>query len=405
MEQQPLSFIDTILWILRSCVRHIKLCAAIFFISSIAAIVGTGFIDKEYDSLAIIAPPPAPAGLSLGGLSQQLGDLDMSDIISGGGFSMGSADEGVIRTILASKELHSAIIDSFDLRKVYEIGKDTTKPFYYADVLKEFRANFLVEDSEEDFIQIVYRDKDYHRGVKVINYCLYLLDSLYFHYKKSEVSYSKQFMENQITISSAKLDTIERNLIAYQRKTGVIDPSAQIPSTLKMLADAEAQREIARMQLDLEKSSHGTSTNRYKQLKEQFDIQSESVKRIESGSGLGSVISLKNAPGHVIALQKIKREYVMQSAIDNFLRQSFEQFLLQEAGNIGKIQVLESPWPNNKKAYPPRTAYVIVIIMLSTIMAIMLACTFEFVQSEKIRNSDTYKLIREIGEMLHLLRP
>lgn len=401
MQSNTPSFLHCSLWILRAIVMHLRIFVSIILVSSILAVVLTGLIDKEYDATAVISPPISPSSPSLSGMMDDITGMDVSKLLGGGGLNLGgSNEENIIRALLASKPLHDALIDSFHLEQAYEFKRKGDKPFFYADLLKRFRSNFKVGETDEEFIQITYRDKDPERAFKLMNYALAMLDSQYFHFKKNEVLYAMRFAEEQLVISNAKMDTLERKMIEFQAKTGIVDPEAQLTSSLKILADLEAQREIAKMQMELEEKMNGTSGLRYQQLKGQYAVINQSVHKLDKGNASGSVIGLKTAPQNILTLQKLKRNYLMQNAITSFLRQNYEQLVLQSSGNIGKFQIIEHPWLNNKKSYPPRSAYVIAIFLLSFCLATSIVVLMEFIAKEKKDNTPIYLMIKEMWQRL-----
>jgi len=401
MQSTSPSFLHCTLWILRAIVMHLRIFISIILISAVLAVVLTGLIDKEYDATAVISPPISPSTPSLSGMMDDITGMDVSKLLGGGGLNLGgSNEENIIRALLASKPLHDAIIDSFDLEQAYEFKREGDKPFYYADLLKRFRGNFKVGETDEEFIQITYRDKDPERAYKLMNFALAMLDSQYFHFKKNEVLYAMRFAEEQLVISNAKMDTLERLMIQFQTKTGIVDPEAQLTSSLKILADLEAQREIAKMQMELEEKMNGSNGLRYQQLKGQYAVIDQSVHKLDKGNASGSVIGLKTAPQNILTLQKLKRNYLMQNAITSFLRQNYEQLVLQSSGNIGKFQIIEKPWLNNKKSYPPRSAYVIAIFLLSFCLATSIVVLMEFIAKEKKDNTPIYQMIKEMWQRL-----
>lgn len=394
--------IDSALWLVRAVARHLRIVLSITILATTAAIIITGRMDKEYDAIAVISPPSSTSVPSLSNIASQLSGMDVSEILSGGSFSMAGNEESLLKALLASKPLHDALIDSFQLARVYELGLDSTRPFFYADLLKKFRGNLLIDETEEGFISITFRDKDYKRAMELVNCLLVKLDSIYFDYKRSEISYSRTFTTQQLLKSRARLDSLELAIIAFQKKSGIIDPESQMTSSLKVLAEVETQREMAKMQMELERGIHGENTPLYNNLKQQYAAYQGSTERLLNGKGQTSMIGLRNAPKDLIDYQKLKREYLVQSSIDNFLRQSNEQLILQDAGNISKFHVIESPWLNDKKAYPPRVAYILTIMLLSGFAAVLLSALIEFYKQEKQSDSVAYKLANDILTEIHL---
>ena len=78
MESRDHEFLETVLWTVRAVARHLRMCCLVVGISTLAAVVVTQFVDKEYDAKAVVLPPTssdpvAQLAGSLGSLSKIVG--------------------------------------------------------------------------------------------------------------------------------------------------------------------------------------------------------------------------------------------------------------------------------------------------------------------------------------------
>ena len=166
-KQESIGFIEVCLRILNNDLKRFKLCLAMVLIPTIVAFVLVMWvIEPTYRATAIVTPPSSNQSSIGNGISNILGSSGKGG--SGGlssllKLSTSDEDADVVWTIFNSWELHTQVIDRFDLATHYEY-----KGKYKADLLKEFRKNFDFDSNNENMFEITVEDKDPHIAAEII---------------------------------------------------------------------------------------------------------------------------------------------------------------------------------------------------------------------------------------------
>ena len=394
MERQEHEFLETCLWLARAIARHLKMFCLIVGIATLGSIVITQFIDKEYESKAVVLPPMANAP-SLSSLGGQFSSVSKMLGMAGGD----TREADILEQLLNSRELHKAIIDSFRLVHLYEMDKDPRKAIKEADVLKRFRRNFKVESNDLEFFDITFRDKDPERAKMVVDYALAHVDSIYSTLKWTTASDEVEYIDRRIAQVTSSIDSLKKEMSAFQRKHGVVDPEVQYEETVKLLAAAMQEEAKIKLELDVEKQQHGDKSIRYAELKARYDAAHKNAESLKKRND-SILLSVDNASSVMIAFAQYKADLELQIELLTGLKLQKETAEIQAKKGAPKFTVLERPWLNDKKVSPPRMAIVLLTFFLAAVIATFIAVVIEFTNDERDANGRLYHLLRSIGEAL-----
>ena len=393
MEERKYEFLETLLWTVRAVARHLRLCCLIVGISTLAAIVVTQFVDKEYEATAVILPPASSDPVAQ--LSGGFGSLSKL---------MGASPEiyreaNILEQFLSSRELHKTVIDSFDLVHVYKMDKNPEKPPKEADVLKKFRKNFWVESNDLDLFEISFRDKDPARAKAVVDFALAYLDSIYSSLKTDVAAEDVGHYRRRIAQIEVSIDSIKAEMKRFQEKHGVIDPEVQYQETVKLIASAMADAEQAKLEMEVEREQHGDKSLRYSALKSRHDAARKSVESLKKRKD-SVLLPVEGASSVMVAFAQYKADLEVQLELLAGLKLQLETAEIQARKGAPKFKVIERPWLNDKKVSPPRAAIAIVVCMLSSVLAVLVSVVLEFAADQRDADGRLYRLVRTIGEAL-----
>ncbi len=393
MEPREHEFLETVLWTARAMARHLRLCCLIVGISTLAAVVVTQFVDKEYESSAVVLPPLGDDG----GISQLSGKYGSLAKIMGG--SVETRDADILEQYLGSRELHKAIIDSFGLVHVYKMDKNPKKPPKEADVLKKFRKNFWVESNDLDLFEISFRDKDPARAKAVMDFALAYLDSIYAEMKVVTASDETEHLSRRVAQVESSIDSLKATMRKFQAKHGVVDPEVQYEETVKLLASAMADEEKAKLEMDVERAQHGENTARFGELKTRYDAAHRSVVSLKKRHD-SVLLPIDDASSILVTYAQYTTDLKLQLELLAGLKMQKEVAETQARKGAPKFTVLERPWLNDKKVSPPRAAITALAFTLSCVLAAFVSVLIEFYADQREADGRLYRLLNSIGEAL-----
>ena len=396
MEERRHEFLETVLWTVRAVARHLKLCFLVAVIPTAVVAVVLLFVDKEYESRAVILPPE----------TQNTPFAKLSGDISSiakmmGGMGGDSRESDILEQFLSSRELHKAIIDSFGFVHLYKMDKNPEKPPKEADVLKKFRKKFTVDQNDLYFFEVAFRDKDPARAKAVVDFALSYLDSIYSNLKQANASDEVEHCRRRVAQVESTIDSIKSEMAKFQAKHGVVDPEVQYEETVRLIASAMAEEEQAKLEMEVEREQHGDRSLRYSELKSRHDAAKKSVESLKKRKD-SVLLPVESASSVMIAFAQFKADLEVQLGVLSGLKLQQETAEIQARKGAPKFVVLERPWLNDKKVSPPRTAIVVVAFALSSVAAVFLAVILEFAADQRESGGRLSGLVRTIGEALRI---
>ena len=393
MESRDHEFLETVLWTVRAVARHLRMCCLVVGISTLAAVVVTQFVDKEYDAKAVVLPPTSSDPVAQ--LAESLGSL--SKIV--GASPELHREANVLEQFLSSRELHKAIIDSFGFVRLYKMDKNPKKPPKEADVLKKFRKNFWVETNDLDLFEISFRDKDPARAKAVVDFALARLDSIYSALKTNVADEDVGHYRRRIAQVEVSVDSVREEMKRFQAKHGVVDPEVQYEETVKLIASAMAEEEQAKLEMEVEREQHGDKSLRYSELKSRHDAAKKSVESLKKRKD-SVLMPVEGASSVMVAFAQLKADLEVQLELLAGLKLQLESAEIQARKGAPKFTVIERPWVNDKKVSPPRAAITALTFVLSGVLATFVSVLIEFCADQRKSDGRLYRLLRSIGEAL-----
>lgn len=388
-KQESIGFIEVCLRILNNDLKRFKLCLAMVLIPTIVAFVLVMWvIEPTYRATAIVTPPSSNQSSIGNGISNILGSSGKGG--SGGlssllKLSTSDEDADVVWTIFNSWELHTQVIDRFDLATHYEY-----KGKYKADLLKEFRKNFDFDSNNENMFEITVEDKDPHIAAEIIKFMLVKADSAFNAYKTSEARQSREYFQTRLDSCEKVLDSLTKEFSKFQSENNFYDPEIQMESTIKYLSDLQAKREELSMEMAYEKDDRGTNSKRYDQLSKRYKgVNSALSGTLKGKNDKVGMISLQKSPELAAQYMQFESEIKVQEALYQMLRVQREELLLEEAKMLTNLHILEPPWENDKKVAPVRSLVLAFTFAVFFMFATVICNVLAYLDAETEKGTDT----------------
>lgn len=379
MHSETPGLIETFLRILNNDLKHFKLCCFLVILPTIAVFVLVMWVIRPtYAARAVVTPPPSSSGMSA--LSGMLGG-ELSSYASMLGLSMGSVDADAIWTIFNSKELHDMVIDKFDLAKHYKF-----KGRFHADLLKEFRRKFSLNETKESMLEVTIEDEDYMLASKMAGFMLEKADSMFNAFKTRQAAQGREYFDKRIQLCLHTMDSLMDAFVEFQTKNNFYEPEIQMEATIKYLTTLQTERQAIAVEMNYEKQLRGENSKRYDELTKRYHSVNSALNQTLNGKQQATgLIALQKSPELGAEFMRKEEEIRVQAALYKLLRQQSEQMQLEEAKKLTNLHVLEAPWPNDKKVSPLRGVSLIFTVFVTGLLATLLCNFLEFIRSAEER--------------------
>ena len=233
--------------------------------------------------------------------------------------------------ILNSQDIKDSIIKMFDLPKHYEI--DTDYKYFKTVLMYEYNQNVSINKTTYESVQIEVLDKDPDTAAMMVSAILDFYNRKVAYLHKSKYHEVIDMYELQLDLKRNTLDSLKNLMIDLGTKHGIIQYESQ-------------SQEIMRGYL---KTVYGNNSSQ---------INNREVERLFK--------SMQNYGGQLVEIVKmIENEAV--SYVNT--KQDYELTWRFINSNLTYANIITSPFPADKKAYPVRWLVVVVVSLAAFILA------------------------------------
>jgi capsule polysaccharide export protein KpsE/RkpR len=390
--------------------------AALGFLVSVLIVI---LIPNRYESTARIMPPDnsSPGAAMLAALAgKNTGEL-------GGLGNLATSLLGVHTTgpmfvdMLRSASVTGDLIDRFQLQRVY--GRR-----YRMDAAKKLAGRTTIaEDKKSGVISITVEDSDPQRARDMAQAYLDELNLLVNRTSTSSARQERVFIEHRLAGAEADLERAQKDLSDFSSTHTTIDIKEQTRATVDAAAKLQAQLIVEQSELDSLKQIYGDDNYRVRaglarivDLKKQLNaiggnsepLGADGNIAAQEQTGLGSAANeyppLRQLPRLAVPFADIYRRVHIQEAVYELLTQQYELARIQEAKDIPVIRMIDAPGIPEKKSFPPRTIYLLLLTGL-----IVIGAAVWILLRERWSGLDQYdprkRLVRQItGDLVTLAR-
>jgi uncharacterized protein involved in exopolysaccharide biosynthesis len=267
--------------------------------------------------------------------------------------------------VLKSRTLADALIDRFDLRKLYGVS-------LRSDAQLVLSKESQITLGRDNLITIAVEDTDPKRAAAIANAYVKELDKLSGLIAVTEASQRRLFFEKQLVEARDNLVKAELDARSAMDEGGLAAVDAQgrtIIQTTEMLRARVASKEV---ELN---SMRGFATEQnpaYRNALEELNALREQLAKMERGDGgskTGRTAGQKN-------LMKLRELRYHEELLEFFSRQ-YERAKVEEARQGTVIQVLDWAVEPDRRSSPKRSLIVLLTTAIATIVAVALALILE----------------------------
>jgi tyrosine-protein kinase Etk/Wzc len=322
-------------------------------------------LPVRYTATTRIMPPQQTQSTASLMMSQLTGVSGGSlAAIAGGGLGLKNPNDIYIG-LLTSRPIADAIIQKFDLMKVYE-ARDMTKA-------REKLADYTEVISEKaGFISISVTDKDRNRVAEITNAYTEQLRMLTKMLAVTEASQRRLFWEEQLKLSKEAVVAASLAFQQVQQQKGLVQLDAQAKAMIEGVASLRAQ--VSAKQVEVQAlRSYSTEQNPDVQLAERelSSLQAEEAHLEQRNPAPGIAgLGLENVPVAGLEYLRAEHELQYQQALYDMLMKQYDAAKLDEAKEAAVIQVVEPAIEPDRKSAPKRA----MLIALFSVGGLLCGC-------------------------------
>ena len=359
--------------------RRLLLRTAIYAL--VASVAIALLIPVRYQSVTRLMPPDGQSGAGLGMLAAMAGRSGgggVGGLVGGfGGLAgdlLGVKSSGALFVgILNSQTVQDALIDRFQLKKVYHDSR-------IEDARKDLAERTDVsEDRKSGIISIGVTDHDPRQAAALAQAYVGELDRLVAQVSTSSARRERIFLEERLQKVKGDLDVAAKNFSEFASKNTAIDIPAQGKAMVEAAATLQGQLIAAQAELS---GLQQVYTNNNVRVRATEARVNELQKKLNEIGGAGTQVELKSENSLYPSIRKLPllgvtysdlyRQTKIQETVYELLTQQYELAKVQEAKEIPTVRVLDVAIVPTKKSFPPRT----LIVILGAMLGITLAMTW-----------------------------
>jgi tyrosine-protein kinase Etk/Wzc len=352
-------------------------------LTAVLAAIVAFLLPKMYTATTTILPPQESQSTA----ASLVGQIGMFNGLAGTDLGLKNPSD-LFTTMLKSRSVQHAIVDQFNLRRVYGVKLDE-------DARKKLNQRSDISDDDQGIITISVSDHDPKRAADMANAYVNQLRLLNQTLGVSEAARQRLFYQQKMDAEREELSKAELALSQAQEKTGLVQPDAQGRAIIEAVATTRAQVALAEVQMQAMRT-YATPSNPDLQRKEQelAGLRAELAKLERSSGSLGNgqvEIPTRRLPEVELDYLRRSRDLKYHEALYEFLNKQLEAARIDEAKEAIVVQVIDKAVVPGKKSGPKR----MLIVLVSTLLAFFLSCAWGLVvEVFRRKRQDPYEAAR-----------
>ena len=344
-------------------------------------------IPKQYESTARIMPPESSSsGAAVLAALAGRGSTEFGGLGGLAASLLGVRTTGPLFVdLLRSGSVSGELVQRFQLQQVYH------KRYRVDAAEKLAHRTSIVEDKKSGVISITVQDSDPRRARDMVQCYLDQLNLLVNRTNTSSARQERIFIEQRLAGAERDLERAQKELSDFSSTHSTIDMKEQTRATVDAAAKLQAQLVVEQSELDSLKQIYGDANVRVRAARARIAELDAQLKRISGTAAPLQDADESTGPAHHVVLDRIGAEYPalrqlprlavpyadlyravkVQEAVYELLTQQYEVARIQEAKDLPVIRVIDAPGLPEKKSFPPRAVFVLLLAGLLVILAAM----------------------------------
>jgi capsule polysaccharide export protein KpsE/RkpR len=370
-------------WAVRASLlwQHRRVLARVGAISMVVSLGIAFLIPKQYKSTASIMPPD----------QQGSGAMMLAALLGHGGLgSLGGLATGLLGghsttalyiSLLESGTVRGHLIDRFDLQHVYRARYRITAAKRLAHHTK------VTDDKKSGVITIEVEDTDPVRARDMAQAYLDELNKLLNLTSTSTARQERIFIEQRLQAVQNDLERAQLELSEFSSKNSTVDIKEQTRAMVDAGARVQGELLIEQSGLQSLRQIYGDGNVRVRQTEARIDALHRELTQMTGSSAplqppsSGSITSseaedkgelyppLRQLPRLAVPYADLYRRVKVQETVYELLIQQYEMARIEEAKDTPVVSVIDTPGIPEKKSFPPRILFTLLLTFVSVLAA------------------------------------
>lgn len=334
----------------------------------------------QFTATARILIQDTTQGSSVNSLLNQSGLGALSGLL-GGTAAGGATSSDLAMALLASNTVRDAIAREFEFVSRYNITI-TPKTKARRMIAGATKAKY---DEKTGILDVSYTDINSDFASQVVNRMVDLLQGEFHRLTLDKVTTKRQYLEETIAVKERETEDASNALIAFQRKYGVIDLTAQAQQNIQTVAQLQSQIYTKQVELELQRRYLPETDSRIVQARDQIEELGKLVNALKEGSSDFSTGTVSQKQLQTLSLQylDLQRELQILQGVLGTLKQQLESTKIEEMNTSQTFLVIEKAEVPEQKSVPARRMSAIVATLVAFIIGIFVAFVVEYVASAR----------------------
>lgn len=288
---------------------------------------------------------------------------------------VGADRQGYLRylTVLSSRTMFEEVVRAFDLVSVYGV-EDSRAPAERAARRLRARTAFTV-DNEYDFLTVSVEDTDPKRAADMANFFVAELERMNSRLAARSASNFRGFVARRYAETTAALDSVQREIRAFQETHGVLDLAAQGQRFFEYVGELRLAALRAEVEYEALLSQFGPENSIVRSAQQTARSADEKYQQALAGQERILPVATDSLPGIQAEYVALERERLILERLLLYVRPVLEEATFDAERQVEAVQVVDPAVPPSRRSRPRRKLMVIV----STLSALMLAVAFVLV--------------------------
>jgi len=369
-------------------------------IGLVASIVIAFVLPPRYTTTTRLMPPDqASQGLAsmmaMLGKNTELGSLgtELFGVKTSGDLFMG---------VLKSQTVQNAIINKFDLRKVYGEKR-------YLDARKKLESRTdLTADRKSGIITIKVSDGDPQRAAQIGQEYVEELNRVVISVDTSSAHRERVFLESRLKEVEQDLQSAEKDFSQFASKNATLDVKEQGRAMIGAEGTLEGQLIAAQTELEGLRQIYTSNNVRVRSLQARVNEYKRQLQKMggqTSGEGTETPAannanqsddlypSIRKLPILGVTWADLYRRTKVEEAVFETLTKQYEMARVEEAREVPTVKVLDAADVPEKKSFPPR----LIIMLFGTLFVVAMGAVW-ILASKRWNELDSNDPGKKLGE-------
>ena len=319
--------------------------------------------------------PPDQASQGIASMVAALGKGGTSDLGSIGTELLGIKTSGDLFVgVLKSETVQNALVNKFDLRKVYSVKR-------WQDARKKLEDRTdVTTDRKSGIITIKVSDHSPERAAALGREYVEQLNRVVITLDTSSAHRERVFLENRLKEVQQDLETAEKNFGDFASKNTALDVKEQGRAMIGAAGELEGELIAAETELEGLRQIYTSNNVRVRSLEArvaEYKRQLQKMGGQPGGASAGAadsggdtqnsdlVPSIRQLPILGVAWSDLYRKTKVEETVFEILTKQYEMARVEEAREVPSIKVLDVAGIPERKSFPPRAVLIIVGALLT----------------------------------------